>query len=67
MRMLGFCLDPKDCPQLTQVAIAKKSVLAMDGPVNVPLLPVEAQVQPGVLRAIVDQRTGCITRMCLIV
>ena len=63
MRMLGFCLDPKDCPRYTQVAVAKRSVLAMDGPVNVPLLPVEAQVQPGVLRAVVDQRTGCITRM----
>jgi len=58
MRMLGFCLDPKDCPRYTQVAVAKRSVLAMDGPVNVPLLPVEAQVQPGVLRAVVDQRTG---------
>ena len=58
MRMHGFCLDAKDCPRLSQVALAKKSVLAMDGLMNVPLLPMESQVQPGMLKAIVDQRTG---------
>ena len=56
--MHGFCLDAKDCPRLSQVALAKKSVLAMDGLMNVPLLPMESQVQPGMLKAIVDQRTG---------
>ena len=58
MRMHGFCLDARDCPRLSQVALAKKSVLAMDGLMNVPLLPMESQVQPGMLKAIVDQRTG---------
>lgn len=62
MRLLGHPLCRLSCPKYTQVGDAKRSVLAKDGETNVPLLPVEAHLQPGMLKPMVDQRTGQHTR-----
>ena len=58
LRFLGHPLCRRNCPKFSQVGDAKKSVLAKDGEMNVPLLPVDAHLQPGMLKPVVDQRTG---------